>query len=68
MAKLTKRLTQEETEERILIVKNYIKMHKITRAELARRLGYDRSTISHWLKGIAPVPVIALKMIEHLDN
>ncbi len=68
MAKLTERLTQKETEERILIVKNYLKMNKITQTELARRLGYDRSTICHWINGKAPVPVSALKMIEHLDK
>lgn len=52
--------------EKIEEIKAWIKRERITRQELAEKIGVSKGTVNNWLCGADPIPYAKLQYIETL--
>lgn len=50
--------------EKIEEIKAWIKRERITRQELAEKIGVSKGTVNNWLCGADPIPYAKLQLIE----
>lgn len=50
--------------EKIEEIKNWLKRARMTRQELAEKIGVSKGTVDNWLCGAHPIPFAKLQLIE----
>ena len=54
------------TKEMLVQLRAQLALNEMTQLDLANELGHPVSTLSSWLRGVAPAPADLLDRIEHV--